>query len=295
MMMPTRQHANTTGVSDTAAVLFLGAWLLAQSLCFAQTTIDLNAKVDLQFDGKTELDLSLSAELIDGFTYKIPVELRVADDVSLNDLNGQTICQCASLQFDKKSIAGSKDLVTGNILLRPKSSEMAQILDANGTRPGDLESVVIGRVKVKCKIYAPLSLVPSAIEITDGHVPISKIEVQVSEEVEILEATMSDSNSVMVATFDPKDRLFRIVPMSSGLSLKDSEGELSAAFVISYKGKKANYAVRIPYAPKPAARVIPSTVAFKVHEERLSRKAGCARFRSFRQRCPSIIAREKVE
>ena len=138
--------------------MFIGAVIYLQSVGFSQTPIDLEAKVALLFDGKAEQDLTLTAELIDGYTYRIPVELRVADGVVLDDLHGRTICQCASMQFDKKSVSGSKEVVTGNILLRPKTSEIAQILDANGTRPGELDPMVIGRVKVKCKIFAPFLL-----------------------------------------------------------------------------------------------------------------------------------------
>lgn len=110
-----------------------------------------------------------------------------------------------------------------------------------------------------------LSFVPSVIEVRDNRFPVDQIEVHVSEEVEIVEATMVDRNSTIVATFDQKLCNFRL--RHGELKLAEMEGELVASFVVTYKGKKANYSVRVPYAPKPTARVIPYTVAFKGHED----------------------------
>ena len=228
----------------------------------AQAVIDLEVKATIRFDGKSESELRVEAALIDGFTYRIPVELTVSDGVKLNDLNGKTICQCASLQFDKKSIAGQNEVVTGQILLRPKSSDLVQILDAYGTTPGELDPVIIGRVKLNCKTYSPVRLTPSVVEVTNKRFPHSSIELHVSKGVEIVEAKMSDSNSTIKAVFDHDKNLFQL---DAGDSLTDPEGELVADFVFTYKGKKANYVARVPYAPKPAVRVVPSTVTFRAH------------------------------
>ena len=64
-----------------------------------QTVIDLEAKATIQFDGKTETELRVEAALIDGFTYRIPVELTVSDGVKLDDLHGKTICQCFTCPY----------------------------------------------------------------------------------------------------------------------------------------------------------------------------------------------------
>ena len=49
--------------------------------------------------------------------------------------------------------------------------------------------------------------------------------------------------------------------------LKHNEGELVVDVDFEFKEKKANYVARIPYAPKPTSRVIPSTVTFRTHED----------------------------
>ncbi len=238
--------------------------IACDAIANGQTVIDLEAKATIRFDGKSESELRVEAALIDGFTYRIPVELTVSDGVKLDDLHGKTICQCASLQFDKKSITSVTEMVTGQILLRPKTSDLVQILDAYGTSPGELDPVVIGRIKLNCKIYSPVRLTPSVVEVTDKRFPHSRIELHVSRGVEIVEAKMSDSNSSIKAVFDHDKNLFQLDARDS---LTDPQGELVADFVFSYKGKKANYVARVPYAPKPAVRVVPSTVTFRVHED----------------------------
>lgn len=67
--------------------------------------IDLEGKAVLHFDGKSEAELTVNTDLIDGFVYRIPAELSVANDLKFMDLKGRTICQCASLQFDKNMVA----------------------------------------------------------------------------------------------------------------------------------------------------------------------------------------------
>jgi len=166
--------------------------LVCDAIANAQTVIDLEAKAAIRFDGKSEVELRVEAALIDGFTYRIPVELTVGDGVELDDLHGKTICQCASLQFDRKSINFETKMVSGQILLRPKSSDLVQILDAYGTPPGELDPVVIGRVKLNCKVYSPVRLTPSVVEVTDKRFPHSSIELHVSKGVEIVEAKMME-------------------------------------------------------------------------------------------------------
>ena len=84
-----------------AASLIVGA--LCQSIVTGQTAIDLDSKVEIQFDGKSEAEITIEALLIDGFAYRFPVVLTVGEGVKLDDLIGKTICQCASLQFSKMS------------------------------------------------------------------------------------------------------------------------------------------------------------------------------------------------
>ena len=172
--------------------LCLIVFLVCDAIANAQTVIDLEAKAAIRFDGKSEVELRVEAALIDGFTYRIPVELTVGDGVELDDLHGKTICQCASLQFDRKSINFETKMVSGQILLRPKSSDLVQILDAYGTPPGELDPVVIGRVKLNCKVYSPVRLTPSVVEVTDKRFPHSSIELHVSKGVEIVEAKMME-------------------------------------------------------------------------------------------------------
>ena len=78
-----------------------------------QTVIDLDSKVEIQFDGTSEDVVNIEASLIDGFAYRLPVELKVGEGVKRDDLVGKTICQCASLQFDLKRIFDSKEVVKG--------------------------------------------------------------------------------------------------------------------------------------------------------------------------------------
>lgn len=67
-----------------------------------QTVIDFDSKVEIQYDGKSEAELTIEVSLIDGFSYRLPVELTVVEGVQLDELTGKTICQCAALLFDKK-------------------------------------------------------------------------------------------------------------------------------------------------------------------------------------------------
>ncbi len=263
----TRQHVNTKAwrfltLSKWIFCLFL--WLVYQTTIFGQSVVDLDGEVEIRFDGKSEVELSIDASLIDGFTYRLPVKLMVGDGVKLDDLSGKTICQCASLQFDKKRVGDEPGDVSGQILLRPKSADLAQTLDAFGTRPGELDPVRIGRVYVNCKVFSPLRFVPAVIEVKDKRFPVSSIALRVSKGVEIVEAKMSDSNSVILAVFESDKNEFRIDLGDAQIS--DDQGELHAEFVVKYKGKKANYVASIPYAPKPTARVIPSTVTFRLNE-----------------------------
>lgn len=272
-MTPIRQYANTLSlllnnwlqIASVRCRLCIIIYFVFQATASGQSVIDLDAKVMLRFDGKSEAELRVEAGLIDGFTYRIPVELRVDEGVKLEDLHGKTICQCASLQFDKKSIADQKEVVTGQILLRPKSGDLAQILDAFGMRPGELEPVRIGRVKVDCKVYSPLRLVPSVVEVKDNRFPVSSIALRVSNGVEIIEAKLSDSNSAITAVFEREKNQFRLD--LGDAPLPDAEGELVAEFEFIYKGKKANYVASIRYAPKAAVRVVPSKVSLRVHED----------------------------
>ena len=226
-----------------------------------QSVIDFDEKVEVQFDGKLEADLSLEASLIDGFTYRFPVELSVADGVVLDELTSKTVCQCASIQFEKKSIGATKGIVKGQLLLRPKSIDLHQTLDVVGLRPGELDPVRIGRINVNCKVFSPLRLVPSVVEVKENRFPNSIVDVKLSKGVEVVDAKILDSNGVITGVFKRDESQFLLE--FGEAPLKDDQGELLCEMVMSFKGKKATYTANIPYAPKSAIRVIPAIVVFR--------------------------------
>jgi hypothetical protein len=242
-------------------------WLLIlfgnETTVFGQSVITLDGKGLLSFDGATESELAVSTDLLDGFIYKFPVELSVESGVKLTDLHGKTICKCASLQFDN-DIVDSSQPVTGHVLLRPKTADFAQILEAFGTKPDELDPIIIGRVKVKSKVYAPLRLIPAAVEIKEKRFPLSSIGLKLSNGVEIVHASLMDSNSTIKAVFDREKNRFKLE--QTDLPLPDSQGELVAEFTLKHKDVTMNYFAKVQYAAKPPIRVVPSLITFQVHE-----------------------------
>ncbi len=89
------------------------------------------------FDGENEAELNIETKLIDGFTYRIPFELRFKEDIALSDLQGETVCQCASLQFEATTTRDQSTVAMGNIFLRPQAVDLVQTLRAFGNRSGE--------------------------------------------------------------------------------------------------------------------------------------------------------------
>ena len=90
--------------------------------------------------------------------------------------------------------------------------DLAQILDAFGMRPGELDPVRIGRARVDCKVYSPLRLIPSVVEVKDNRFPVSSIALRVSNGVEIIEAKarmrlIDTGTNVAVAEFEITEAL----------------------------------------------------------------------------------------
>jgi hypothetical protein len=251
---------------------------------FSQDVIDLDTTATLEFDGEADV-LDFRGTLIDGFTYRFPVELRVREGVELVDLHGKTICQCASLQFDKKT-AQKNEVVTGRVLLKPKSADLEQSLDAFGTPSGQVDPVRIGRIKLNCKVYAPLRFVPHVIEVIDGRLPETNLSLQVSKGVEIVDAEMVDSNGAVKATFEPEHRRF-VLDVADG-PLAESQGELVAHCKFTYRGTQSVFDCRVPYAPKAPIRVVPSVATFRNTDDGLNGRLVLIGFNPASQTKPSL-------
>jgi len=110
------------------------AWICATKYRILQSPIvGLAPKTQLKFDGKSGQDVLIQAKLIDDFTYRSPLVLTADAGTQISDLNGETVCQCASSQFDQKDMDDDKDSFAGEILLRPKSTDVTQTLHTFAT------------------------------------------------------------------------------------------------------------------------------------------------------------------
>jgi hypothetical protein len=249
------------------AACFLASSIASLPVSLAQNVIDLESKAILRFDGESEDELEFKASLIDGFTYRFDVDLQVSNDVELSDLYGKTICQCATLQFDRKN-AQRDETVPGHVLMRPKSGDLMLILDGIGTRPGEIDPIRFGRIKLNCRVFAPFKLVPPSVEVENDRFPLEYIQLKLSKDIELVEATMSDSNSHIKAIFEPDEQQFRLETGDG--PLPSTQGELTALCTFMYKERKGTFEARLPYAPRPSIRVIPSTVTFRADEDQIS-------------------------
>ncbi len=209
----------------------------------------------------------MNASLIDGFVYRMPFEFSVKDGVKLSDLNGQTVCQCASLQLDKGSVGESSNNVRGSILLRPNKVPLEQTLRLYGTLPGEFEATELGRVKVACKVFAPLRLQPAWIEVSEKNPFPETIKLQLSHGVEIQEANMQDGHSLIGGKYDKEASLFRLeLPKGetpTGSAWLNRDGNLLFRFKIAYQKMQSEYEVVVPYGPPRPTRVAPENVIFR--------------------------------
>lgn len=262
-------------------------------MCVAQDAIDLGAKAVMLFDGENEAELNIETKLIDGFTYRIPFELRFKEDIALSDLQGETVCQCASLQFEATATRDQSSVAMGNIFLRPQAVDLVQTLRAFGNRSGDVEAVKIGRINVNCKVYSPVRFTPSLIEVVNHRFPVDTIELHVSNGVDVVDVSMSDSNAQIESKYENGSSLFRLKLNDS--PLKEDQGELIAEFSIKYRGTVRKHTASIPYASKSSVRVVPSVVTFRQREKVFIGRLVVMGFGPSETTGPTLLLEKQVE
>lgn len=234
-------------------------------------SIEINAQPSLHFDGESRESIEVNASLIDGFVYRMPFHFSVKEGITLNDLYGQTICQCASLQLERGRVGGDSDNVEGAIFLRPNKVRLEQTLRLFGTLPGASEAIEVGRVKVGCKVFAPLRVQPSWIEVSEAKPFPETITVELSQGVVVLDAKMSAGRSLIAGNFEKDDSIFRLeFPETETVEEKDwlsRDGNLTFQFELEYMGMRSSYEVIVPYGPPRPTRVAPEDIVFRTNSD----------------------------
>ena len=234
-----------------------------ESVVYGQGAITLESNLKVELNATKPRTIELTATLIDGFTYRIPFESTSNEESDFLNLHGQTICQCASIQFDRESIS-SNETLSGVVLLKPKSADLAQTIDIYGTPRGEADPSVICVVRVKCKVFSPVKLIPSVVEIKEGRFPFEFIEVKSSAGVVINSASLSDSNNQVLGNFDFERTGFEL--SNTEFSHANIDGELTARFQFTFRDRVGEFSARLPYASKAPIRVIPKNVAIQKND-----------------------------
>jgi hypothetical protein len=244
-----------------AAWGFATLFVLGQlSTCgLSQSSIPLDVELNPVFDGEATAQESLTAQLYDGFTYRIPFSMTCKGKHKFVDIQGRTQCKCASLRVKKFTPGEETSTVEGEIYVYPQGTDIFQDVEAYGLLPGDERPIKILRVSLNCRVFPPLALRPSPIEAKEGKLTTSTLRVETLDGVEILHASLSDSESRIESKYDKVKRSFTL---TNADDLKvDSLGYLTAEFRLRYGEAEASFFRTLRYGPPYRKRVIPSEVS----------------------------------
>ncbi len=213
------------------------------------------------WEGESPHTERLSADLFDGFSYRIPFSLRCAKETGFIDIQGRTQCKCSVLKITKfkpESPTQSYCLAEGEILIHATGADIRQEVEAYGILDGGKNPIKLARILINARVFPPVGVQPHSIVVADGKLTINTLTVDKLDGVEILDAVLSDSEKSLAATFDKDKKQFLLTTTGEG-GLK-SPGELFAQFHIKYEGIESQTWARIPYGPRNPLRVVPSTV-----------------------------------
>jgi hypothetical protein len=235
---------------------------LAGSQSIAQTYIDIDsAIVKVEYDGKVAKTVKLEASLVYGFAYSVPMQIAVAEGVELSSLHGSSICNCVSFSIKNGHVMNPDAPGKGFLLIRPKSEDLYQAIDIMGTRAGEVEPVLVAKIKLSCEVYHPVRVSPAIIEVRDGRLLTTELRVEPTEGVTISDVQIVDSNSLLDFAFDAKSQ--RVSIAEHELPKGTDAGQIALRFNLLFMGQKKQHEAIVAYEPRKPLRLIPKTLTFR--------------------------------
>jgi hypothetical protein len=227
----------------------------------AQTYIDIESPIKVRYDGEDAKTVQLEASLVYGFAYRVPLQIAVSDGVDVSSLHGSTICNCVSFDIKNGHVMDPKAPGKGFLLIRPKAEDLFQVIDILGTRAGEVDPVLVAKIKLACEVFHPLKVSPAIIEVKNGRLTATDILVEPTDEVTILDAQIMDSNLLLDFEYDAKTR--RVSVVDRELPQGTDSGQIALRFHLLLMGKKTYYESIVTYEPRKPLRLIPKTLTFR--------------------------------
>ena len=228
--------------------------------------MDINSPIKVRYDGEVGKTVQLEASLLYGFAYRVPLQIAVSEGVDVSSLHGSTICSCVAFSIKNSHVMDPKAPGNGFLLIRPKSEDLFQVIDIMGTRAGEVDPVLIAKIKLACEVFQPLKISPSIIEVKDRRLSATELQVEATDEVIISDAQIADSNSLLDFDFDTKTQMVSITDRE--FPRGTDSGQITLRFDLSFMGQKTQYETIVAYEPRKSLRLFPKTLTFRGREKK---------------------------
>lgn len=259
----------------------------------AQAFIDIDSPIEVRYDGVTAKTLQLEALLVYGFAYKVPVKISVAENLQVSNLHGSTICNCISLSIKNDHVLDSKTPTDGYLLIRPKSEDLFQDIDIMGTRQGEVDPILIAKIKLACEVFQPIRVMPEVIEVKDRRLLKTDIRVELADGLAVLDSQVVDSNSLLKFELDKKTQQVSISDLE--LPRSAESGLITLRFKISLMGQETLHDSIVAYEPTKPLRLIPKTLTFREVDSTYQTRFVIIGFSSAQSEMPRFFLEQETE
>ncbi|MCY2982867.1 MAG: hypothetical protein NTY15_04435 [Planctomycetota bacterium] len=217
--------------------------------------------------------MGIQAEIIDGFSYRFPFSISTdSDQIDLNSLTAESICNCVQVRFDKGSLS-KNTVASGEIFLRPKSGQLVEGVKIRGFRrdglnqkAGEGDNVVL-IFALKVKVICPVELSDRHLLVEDGKLQKKEVKLKVAEGVTIKSLSGSCTDSDLQLVTDSK---------FSELTLKETmpltEGHIFLDFELENQGVIGKFSRQIVYGERLKTRIVPSVLLFDKRQDKPQQK-----------------------
>ncbi len=259
----------------------------------AQTYIDIDTPVNVLFDGQDAKTVQLEASLLYGFAYRVPLKIAVSEGVDVSSLHGSTICNCVSFTIKNGHVKKPDAPGRGFLLIKPKSEDLYQVIDIMGTRAGEVDPVLIAKIKLACEVFQPLRVTPAIIEVKERRLMTTEIQVEPTDEVTILETQIADTSSQLNFNFDTKTQIVSVIDRE--LPEGAETGQIALRFNLLFRGQKKQYESIVAYEPKKPLRLIPKMLTFRDIENKFEARFVITGFSLSQNEAPRFVLEQEKE
>ena len=214
--------------------------------------------------------VEIKESLIEGLVYQFPIVFKNATPNSFRATSATAVCNCVSATFDKHQISRGQEFRC-KVYVRPKSSEMLQVIELKGFDGKESNETTLLRFKIDIKVLSPFQLETHSIIIVDGVPNRNQVSIKREEGIDNLQCAISEQESPVKILYE-LDKLLVTQCGFPDANANTTFHETGSAkcyleFTFSYKGEIGKVSRILEISPPKAIRITPAKMVFRRKNE----------------------------